>query len=465
MIFLAWNCRGMGQPSEIRELRALVRSSNLDCIMLMEAKVNSGTMQTILQHLHLLNHVYVPPMGLSGSLSVTWRDGIEMEPVTMNKHIISLLVFSTAGSAPWLVFAVYGPNSNADKQLFWENIHHETDFFSGAWLIFGDFNTIWNNGDRSRGAGLDIGSRRMRFALDNLGLLLILASSFNYSWTNCRHGNRRIRSKIDRAVANEDWWRFFPNASIRALPQITSDHNPQILHYFGQDSFAKRPFRFEAIWTKDKRSHWVVNQAWRSLSHQSPPSRFHKHFSACRQALWYWNKTQFGNLQTNITTTQEALAKVQQLFPFNDDAAATDSNLRGHLEYLLKLEEIYWLQKSCLQWQIKGARCTRFFFLSILARRENNKIECIKDDSGIWLSSREDIGNAFLAKLRATYDEDLSPNNIDFSHLIFPSISIEDNEWLIAIPNWDEIRNIVFCMGSFKAASPDGMPSLFFKTY
>ncbi|KAL5576512.1 hypothetical protein UlMin_018211 [Ulmus minor] len=261
MIFLAWNCRGMGQPSTIHELRALVCSSNPECILLMEAKVNFGTMQTILQHLHFLNHVYVPPVGLSGGLCVAWHDGIEMEPISMNKHIISLLVFSTPGFAPWLVSVVYGPNSNADKRLFWENIHHETDLFSGVWLIIGDFNTIWNSDDYSSGTDLDIGSRRMQFALDNLGMLFIPASGFNYSWTNRRQGNRRIRFKIDRAMANEDWWRSFPNAYIRVLPQTTSDYNPQILHCIGQDSFAKRPFCYEAIWTEEKHSHWVVNQA------------------------------------------------------------------------------------------------------------------------------------------------------------------------------------------------------------
>ncbi|KAL5563120.1 hypothetical protein UlMin_032867 [Ulmus minor] len=438
MIVLAWNCRGMGQPSAIRELRALVRSSNPDCMLLMEAKVNSGTMASILHNLHFLNHVYVPPVGLSGGFCVAWRDGIEMEPVTMNKHIISCLVFSSPGSAPWLFSAVYGPNSSMEKRLFWDNIHLQTKCFSGAWLIMGDFNTIWSSSDRSSGSGMDIGSRRMRSALDNLGMILIPASGGNYTWSNHRQGHRRIRSKIDRVVANDEWWSCFPNASIRMLPQTTSDHNPQILYCFGQNSFAKRPFRFEAMWTEDKRSYWVVNQAWQSFNHQFPPSRFFKRLSACRQALWHWNKSQFGNLQSNISTTREAIAKNQLCSQFSDEVASRDSNLRSHLEYLLKLEEMFWLQKSRLKWQTDGDRCTRFFFLYTLTRRKNNRIECIKDDSGIWLSSREEIGNTFLAKLHATYDEDSSPINI---------------------------HNTIFRMGSFKAAGPDGMPALFFKAY
>ncbi|KAL5562053.1 hypothetical protein UlMin_031800 [Ulmus minor] len=194
-------------------------------------------------------------------------------------------------------------------------------------------------------------------------MLLIPTSGSNFSWTNCKQGNRRISSKIDRDVVNEDWWRSFPNASIRMLPQTTSDHNPQILYCFGQVYFAKRLFRFKAMWTKDKRSHWVVNQAWWSLN----------------------------------------------------------SNLRGHLEHLLKLKETLWLQKSRLKWQTDGDQCTRFFFLSTLARRKNNIIE---------------------------YH---TPDYIDLSHLISPSILAEEN------PEWDEIRNTVSRMGSFKAAGPDGI--------
>ena len=102
-------------------------------------------------------------------------------------------------------------------------------------------------------------------------MLFIHASGVNYSWSNRRQGNRRIRSKIDIVVANEEWWRSFPNASIRMLLQTTSNHNPHILYCFGQNSFAKRPFRFEAMWTEDKRSYWVVNQAWQSMNHQFPP--------------------------------------------------------------------------------------------------------------------------------------------------------------------------------------------------
>ncbi|KAL5563568.1 hypothetical protein UlMin_033315 [Ulmus minor] len=310
-----------------------------------------------------------------------------MEPVSINKNIVSLLVFSSPSVAPWLLSAVYGPTSSAEKRTFWENIHHEVDHFEGAWAIIGDFNGIWYSSERSSGFGMDLGSRRMQAALDNLA------------------------------------------------------------------------------WTNDKRSYWVVNHAWGSCGTQSPSNHFCMRMNATRRALWFWNKHQFGNLQLNIKATKEALSRVQHSSVINDSSTALESNLRFHLEHLLKMEELLWFQKSRLQWQLEGNRCTRFFFVTTLARRKHNRIDCIKDDCGIWLTSREAIGNAFMEKFLNIYGEDSAPDIVDLSAIIQPLISDSENSKLTSIPDDDEIEETIFRMGSFKAAGPDGMPALFFKSY
>ncbi|KAL5540780.1 hypothetical protein UlMin_042393 [Ulmus minor] len=92
-----------------------------------------------------------------------------------------------------------------------------------------------------------------------------------------------------------------------------------------------------------------------------------------------------------------------------------------------------------------------FFFLTTLARRKHNRIECLKDDSRTWMASRDLIGKAFIDKFRDTFNEDLAPSDIDLSLLISPSILEAENDSLLAIPEWDEIRNTIFHMGYFKA--------------
>ncbi|KAL5572085.1 hypothetical protein UlMin_021682 [Ulmus minor] len=245
MIIFAWNCRGLGQASAIRDLRAPIHSSKPDCLILMETKVNVASMSRIVGNMDFSNHVYVPPIGLSGGFCVAWKDSIDMEPITLSKNIISLLVFSKSG-VPWRLSAIYGSPKYTAKRAFWNSLSSEADRFPGAWLLLGDFNGICSRHDRSSNCRLDGGSRIICEALDNLVMISIPSSGFFYTWSNRKYGRQRVNSCIDRGVANEDWWRLFPNAKLQLLPQTSSDHHPQVLSCFGQNVYAKRPFRFEA---------------------------------------------------------------------------------------------------------------------------------------------------------------------------------------------------------------------------
>ena len=45
----------------------------------------------------------------------------------------------------------------------------------------------------------------------------------------------------------------------------TSDHRPILLDTHLEKCNLKRPFRFEAMWTKDESSFGVVERAWASM--------------------------------------------------------------------------------------------------------------------------------------------------------------------------------------------------------
>ncbi|KAL5577840.1 hypothetical protein UlMin_019539 [Ulmus minor] len=245
MKIFAWNCRGLGQASAIHDLRVLLCSCIPDCLILMETKVNVSSLQNILTSLNFPHHVYVPPIGLADGLCVAWQANLDMEPITLNKHIISLLVFSTPGP-PWLLFAIYGSCSYSFKRVFWDSLSSEANRFPGAWQLIGDYNSICSSNNRSSNCGIDRGSRLMIEAMDNLGMISIPSSGFYFTWSNRRNDMNRVNSRLDRGMANEEWWGLFPNSSIELLPQTSSDHNPQVLSCFGQQSTVKRHFRFEA---------------------------------------------------------------------------------------------------------------------------------------------------------------------------------------------------------------------------
>ena len=74
-------------------------------------------------------------------------------------------------------------------------------------------------------------------ALDNIGLVELPSTGLKYTWSNGRMDDLVIRAKLDREVANSEWWDLFPNADIKILPSISSDHSPIMLNSDGNANF------------------------------------------------------------------------------------------------------------------------------------------------------------------------------------------------------------------------------------
>lgn len=56
----------------------------------------------------------------------------------------------------------------------------------------------------------------------------------------------------------------------------------------------------------------------------------------------------------------------------------------GELKRMLKEEEVYWKQKSRIQWIQEGDKNTKFFHAHIVKRRGWNKILGLENAQGVW---------------------------------------------------------------------------------
>ncbi|PON61378.1 Endonuclease/exonuclease/phosphatase [Trema orientale] len=126
----------------------------------------------------------------------------------------------------------------------------------------GDFNGFLWKHEKKGGHLTGSSSKSMRANLDNLGLIPIEHQGGQFTWSNRRGPGKHIKVTLDRGVANDQWRCLFPRATLRVFPAIGSDHSPIMLNTMGDMSFLKQPFKFEAIWARDLRSHLVVKSAW-----------------------------------------------------------------------------------------------------------------------------------------------------------------------------------------------------------
>ena len=163
-------------------------------------------------------------------------------------------------------------------------------------------------------------------------------------------------------------------------------------------------------------------------------------------------------------TKWDQLDQIQREEPTSENLEKeANTNLELH-KWLIR-EESLWKQKSRTKWLPATDLNTKFFHLSTIVRRRRNAIDFLKNQQGNWISGREDIEKCFVDFFIGlfTSSNPSIPNNLD--GLISPSLSQDDIEMLTKIPTADEIKKVVFSMGSNKSPGPDGMSALFFKFY
>ncbi|XP_062114495.1 uncharacterized protein LOC133825590 [Humulus lupulus] len=260
------------------------------------------------------------------------------------------------------------------------------------------------------------------------------------TWDNHRSGEAKIKSILDKGIVNND-----------GLFSISSWK-------------VKKPFRFEAMWTRDIGSHLVIDSAWKSYMHWHLTIALFRKVGVTRLALIRWNRDQFGNLKHEIQDLESKLHSIQTDHNGNS-SWCEEAKLRGKMNELYKRLEIHWQQKPRIDWLKNGNKCTKFFFLLATIRHRQNFIASIKSQNDEWLYTRDHIGQAFLKYFKEIYSSSNSYPQLDISKFFLDVFSEVERASLSCIPTHDENRQTLFKMGSFKAPGPDGISVMFLKNY
>ena len=160
-----------------------------------------------------------------------------------------------------------------------------------------------------------------------------------------------------------------------------SDHTPILLDTNPEDSFAHRPFWFEAAWIRDNGCNLIIEKAWNEETHGQAFRKLYKKQAATREALRKWNKEVFGHYQVRINQIMQNITETQKKPPSNDNGRI-EEELEVELSEWLARTEVLWKQKSRELWLKEGDRNTKFFHLSTIIRRRQNHIDAIKSEDG-----------------------------------------------------------------------------------
>jgi exonuclease III len=163
----------------------------------------------------------------------------------ISMHTITAKITMRADATNWWITVVYGPQSDADKLLFLQELRDLAAPDRERWLVVGDFNLIYQAADKNN---TNLNRRLMgsfKATIDALHLKEIRLNGRRFTWSNGQ--DNPTLTRIDRFFCTPEWELLFPSCYLHSLPSTMSDHTPLLL----QGDLDRAPsnfFRFKNFW-------------------------------------------------------------------------------------------------------------------------------------------------------------------------------------------------------------------------
>ncbi|KAL5579343.1 hypothetical protein UlMin_011785 [Ulmus minor] len=417
MKLLVWNVQGIGNPWTSNSLLSLVKTYDPDILFLLESKLDSRNVLFLRNKLGFCDDYSVSRVGLSGGLILMWKANCVVNVCSSSNFFIDAWISST-DILPWRFSGFYGNPDSKQRVHSWELLRRLRYAHSGAWLCAGDFNEILN-GNEKLGGGVK--SQRaiddFRNAVDDCQICDLGFVGDPFTWCNNRP-NDLIYERLDRGFGNIDWVNRFPNTTVEHLEAVCSDHRPLLFSFGLRQGILKR-----------------------------------------------WGRDNFKNLSNDIKLLRQQLSSISSSHSLQDWEES--NRLQKSLVRLMHKEELFWKQRSRVNWLKDGDKNTKFFHRKASNRRFKNEILGVCDENGCWQTEVGLVKSVFNDYFEAIFRS--SSPSLDLIKEVTMSIpcrvTAEDNTFLLRPFVAADVKAALFEMNPTKAPGFDGLPALFFQKF
>ncbi|WJX12703.1 hypothetical protein P8452_03171 [Trifolium repens] len=328
----------------------------------------------------------------------------------------------------------------------------------------GDFNAVLNSDER-RGVNAESLSslelRGFRRFLEEVELVDLPLLGRRFTWN---HANGVAMSRIDRCWVSAEWLEEWGDCSVWVCPRDVSDHCPLVIKYANKD-WGSKPFRFNNYWLDHKNFMKVVEECWHSLAFSGWMAFILKEkLKALKFKLKEWNKLEFGNVEVRIKKLVEDICVMNlkgESLGLNSQEIVLRKNLFGEFWKLQKIKEATLFQRARSRWLSQGDANSKFFHACLTFKAKRNTILALKVGD-IWLENSNHIKEAVVHYFEEHFSS-VSTCRPTLDGVMFPTLTLEDNNVLTAPFSLEEIYVAVKDSDGNKSPSPDGFNFAFLK--
>ncbi|KAL0017636.1 hypothetical protein SO802_004705 [Lithocarpus litseifolius] len=406
-----WNCGGALNPDFKRRIFEMAVDYRPSIMVITETRVGGDRAEGIIDGLPFDGFITTDTIGYAGGLWVLW-----------NKEEVDISLLASTEQEIHAIVKFGGNQVNINRALEFKAVLDSCNFV-------------------------------------NLGFV-----GPKYTWTNKRQLADLILERIDRCFANPLWRVLYPEAVVTHLPRIYSDHHPVLIKLCKPNpDRANRPFRFQSMWLLHPDFSRVVKEAW-------PEGRpLHLATEDFTRKKKKWNFEVFGNLFNRKRRVLARLSGTQNALANNpsESLIRLEKDLIDEYSSILLHEEEYWALKSRINAAAFGDRNTSYFHVSIVVRRQRNKIRCLKNSVGEWIVDVEDVKNHILLGFEKLYTTELSCSRWQSPILGFSCcfLSKEESAWIGRGVVEEEIKSGLWSLKPFKAPGADGLHAGFYQQF
>lgn len=154
MKILSLNCRGLGQPEAVCDLRSLCELHGPVVVFLSETCFFSDRVDGLLRSLGFAHGISVGCHGRGGGLALLWKDEVCVKLKSLDKLHIDVAVLDPVTSEErWRLSGFYGEARRKLRYRSWDCMKLLNDQSSLPWLCVGDFNEVLHVSEKFGGVG------------------------------------------------------------------------------------------------------------------------------------------------------------------------------------------------------------------------------------------------------------------------------------------------------------------------